>query len=34
VARLMAEELNYDENWINNQIEEYTQLASEYLLKD
>ena len=33
VARLMAEELNYDDNWVNNQIEEYSRLASEYLLK-
>jgi len=33
VARLMAEELNYDDNWVNNQIEDYTKLANEYLLK-
>ncbi|RLD23728.1 MAG: FAD-dependent oxidoreductase [Bacteroidetes bacterium] len=33
VARLMAEELNQDESWINNQIEDYTLLANEYLLK-
>ena len=33
VARLMAEELNYDDIWINNQIAEYIKLANEYLLK-
>ncbi len=33
VAWLMAEELGYDENWEQQQVEEYTSLAKEYLLK-
>jgi len=33
VAWLMAEELGYDENWERQQVEEYTSLAKEYLLK-
>ena len=32
VARLMANELGYDEKWISNQIEEYTKMANEYIL--
>ena len=34
VAWLMAEELGYDEKWEKKQIEEYTELAHGYLLKD
>jgi glycerol-3-phosphate dehydrogenase len=34
VAWLMAEELGYDEEWEKKQIEEYTELAQGYLLKD
>ena len=34
VAWLMAEELGYDEEWEKKQIEEYTELAEGYLLKD
>lgn len=34
VAWLMAEELGYDEQWEKEQIEEYTELAQGYLLKD
>lgn len=33
VARLMAEELGYDESWQKKQVEEYTSLAIEYTLK-
>ena len=33
VAWLMAEELGYDEKWEKIQIEEFTKLAQEYLLK-
>jgi len=32
VAELMAEELGYDQNWIENQIREFTTLANRYLL--
>jgi hypothetical protein len=32
VARLMAAELGYDENWVLNQIEEYKGLAQKYIL--
>jgi glycerol-3-phosphate dehydrogenase len=32
VARLMAAELGYDENWVLNQIEEYKALAQKYIL--
>lgn len=31
VAKIMAEELNKDSNWIHNQVENYTQLAKGYL---
>ena len=34
VAWLMAEELNYDEKWEKEQVEAYTKLAQEYLLKN
>jgi len=33
VASLMANELGYDEKWIDNQLETYIKLAEEYLLK-
>lgn len=33
VAMLMAEELNRDERWINEQVEQYRTLASGYLLE-
>ncbi len=32
VAKIIADELNYDKKWIANQIEEYTALAKSYLL--
>jgi len=32
VARIMAKELNLDKQWIDLQIEEYTELAKSYLL--
>ncbi|QMU31050.1 glycerol-3-phosphate dehydrogenase/oxidase [Adhaeribacter radiodurans] len=32
-ARLMAQELGYSEKWQQQQIEEFTQLAQQYLLK-
>ena len=32
VAKLMADELNKDEEWITAQVAEYTKLANEYLL--
>ncbi|MNS21883.1 Aerobic glycerol-3-phosphate dehydrogenase [compost metagenome] len=32
VARLIANELNKDENWINQQIADFTALAKEYIL--
>ncbi len=32
VARLMAEEFGYDNDWQNNQIEAYKKLASSYIL--
>ncbi|MDQ3277640.1 MAG: glycerol-3-phosphate dehydrogenase/oxidase [Bacteroidota bacterium] len=32
VARLMAEALGKDERWIENQIQQYTQLAQQYML--
>ncbi len=32
VARLMAIELNYDDNWQKAQISDYTKLAADYLL--
>jgi len=31
-ARLIANELGYDDNWIKNQVEEYTAMAKEYIL--
>ena len=34
VAQIMADELNYDERWVNKQVEEYTKLAKSYLLED
>lgn len=34
VARIIANELNYNEQWINKQVEEYTELAKSYLLTD
>lgn len=33
VASLMAEEMNKDQEWIENQVAEYTTLASGYILK-
>jgi len=32
VARLMAVELNYDDDWQKAQVDDYTKLASGYLL--
>ena len=32
VAKIMADELKYDKQWIDKQIEEYTELAKSYLL--
>ena len=32
VANIMAEELSYDDTWINNQVTEFTKLAKGYLL--
>lgn len=32
VAKIMAEELNFDKQWIDKQVEEYTELAKSYLL--
>jgi glycerol-3-phosphate dehydrogenase len=34
VARLMARELGRGEDWIHDQVEEYTQLAKGYMLND
>jgi len=34
VAKLMAAELGFDQNWINSQVEEYTNLAKGYILED
>ena len=34
VAGIIATELNYNEEWVENQIEEYTKLAKTYLLSD
>ena len=34
VAELLAKEFGYDSNWVDNQIEEFTQLAKGYLLED
>ena len=33
VARLMAEEIGEDKNWIDTQIEEYNALAADYILE-
>ncbi len=33
VAKIMAKELGFDENWINSQTEEYTSLAKGYYLE-
>jgi glycerol-3-phosphate dehydrogenase len=33
VALLMAKELDYDANWVKEQIEEYTELAKGYILE-
>ena len=33
-ASLMAAELGQDENWINNQLESFIQLANQYLLEE
>ena len=33
VARLMADALGKDEQWIENEVEEYTKLARQYILK-
>ena len=33
VARIMAQELDYDPNWVKSQIEEYTELARGYILE-
>jgi hypothetical protein len=32
VARIMAAELNYDDDWQKAQVDDYTKLASGYLL--
>ena len=32
VAQLMAEEMQYDENWVKMQLNDFTQLAKQYLL--
>ncbi|OQY02555.1 MAG: FAD-dependent oxidoreductase [Bacteroidetes bacterium 4572_117] len=32
VAKIMAEELKYDEQWVSSQVKEYTELAKNYLL--
>ena len=32
VARIMADELGKDENWIEKEINNYTKLAKQYLL--
>lgn len=32
VAQLMAEEMQYDENWVKTQLNDFTQLAKQYLL--
>jgi len=34
VAELIAQELNYDEVWKNNQVKEFINLANQYLLKE
>ena len=34
VAQIMADELNYDEQWVQDQINEYTILAKGYLIND
>jgi glycerol-3-phosphate dehydrogenase len=33
VAQIMAKALNKNEDWINTQVEEYTKLANNYILK-
>jgi glycerol-3-phosphate dehydrogenase len=33
VARIMAEELHYDEDWISQQVSEFQTLASQYSLR-
>jgi glycerol-3-phosphate dehydrogenase len=33
VARLMADALGKDEQWIENEVKEYTRLARQYILK-
>ncbi|MDR9417183.1 MAG: glycerol-3-phosphate dehydrogenase/oxidase [Gracilimonas sp.] len=33
-AELMARELGYDEQWINDQIKEFTELANQYVLQE
>ncbi len=33
VAQMMADELSFDDNWVNNQIKEYTELAKGYYLE-
>jgi glycerol-3-phosphate dehydrogenase len=33
IARIMATELKKDEQWVDQQIEEYTKLANQYILK-
>jgi glycerol-3-phosphate dehydrogenase len=33
VARLMAEALGKDDQWIKNEVSQYTQLAQQYILK-
>jgi hypothetical protein len=30
----MAEELGYDDAWIDNQVDEYTEVAEGYLVPD
>jgi glycerol-3-phosphate dehydrogenase len=32
VARIMSQELHKDEQWIKEQVEEYTRLANNYIL--
>jgi glycerol-3-phosphate dehydrogenase len=33
VAKIMAAQLNKDDKWARQQIEEYTKLANQYILK-
>ena len=33
VAQMMADEMGYDDNWIKNQVKEFTELAKGYYLE-